>query len=296
MAEKAPVIVVKKITVVAGGGHGGSWKVAFADFMTAMMAFFLLMWLLNQTPEVKKNVSDYFSTPSVIEYNFSNYGVQLTLEKLFLDLINEPLSVLQDFMQPMDHTPNFLQMGSKNIVMSALSEELSEYGAGFEVSGDTIEIKFPESQLFFDASADPKAKFGQIMDKLNKFTAGLEDADIYMDSRVYLNTIPNQNEGLAARVAEQRLDMVTAQINGKLEHQSVDLHQKTEVKPGERRSDGRPEEGFIRLQIKQKELKSDGKKPRKLSSALGKDDESMSVYNNFVNKMTNQKKRQPAKE
>ena len=46
MAEKkGSTIVIKKITIVAGGGHGGAWKVAFADFMTAMMCFFLVMWL-----------------------------------------------------------------------------------------------------------------------------------------------------------------------------------------------------------------------------------------------------------
>lgn len=290
MAEKKVTIVVKKINVVEAGAHGGSWKVAFADFMTAMMAFFLLMWLLNQTPEIKKNVSDYFSTPSVIEYNFSNFGVELTLEKLFLDLTNEPLKVLQDFMQPMDYTPNFLQMGSKNIVMSTLSEELGDYAAGFEINGDTIEMKFPESKLFEDGSATTRSQFVTIMDRLSKFTAGLEDADVMVDSRVYLNTVKGQNSGLAARVAEKRLDLVLAQVNQKLEHQSVDLHQRAEVLPGARRADGRPEEGFIRVTIKQKELRSDGSKPRKLGQVLGSDDESMSVYNNFVNKMTTKKK------
>lgn len=295
MAEKEPLIVIKKITVVAGGGHGGSWKVAFADFMTAMMAFFLLMWLLNQTPEVKKNVSDYFSTPSIIEYNFSNYGVELTLEKMFLDIVNEPLKVLQDFMTPMDYTPNFLQMGSKNIVMSVLSEELGDYASDMQVQGDTIEIKLPEGKLFEDGSATPKAQFAVIMDKLSKFSAGLEDAQIDMDSRVYLHTVKGQNEGLAQRVAQQRLDLVLQQIDGKLEHQSVDLRSRIDVKPAARRDDGRPEEGFIRIQIKQKELKSDGSKPRKMASVLGKDDESMDTYNNFVNKMTT-KKRKPAEQ
>lgn len=290
MADKEPVIVIKKITVVAGGGHGGSWKVAFADFMTALMAFFLLMWLLSLAPETKKNVSDYFSTPSVIEYNFSNYGVELTLEKLFLDLLNEPLKVLQDFMQPMDYTPNFLQMGSKNIVMSALTEELGDFAEGFEVSGDTIEMRFPESKIFEDGSANPRAQFAQVMDKLSKFTAGLEDADVFVDSRVYLNTIRGQSQELGERVAERRLDLVLGQIDKKLEHQSVSLHSRTDVKPPARRQDGRPEEGFIRIQIKQKELRSDGSKPRKLGSILGKDDESMNVYNNFVNKMTTSRK------
>lgn len=294
MAEKEPVIVIKKITIGAAGAHGGSWKVAFADFMTAMMAFFLLMWLLNQTPEVKQNVSDYFSTPSVIEYNFSNYGVELTLEKLFLDLINEPLKVLQDFMQPTDYTPNFLAMGSKNIVSAALSEELGEYSDGMQVEGDKIEIKFPESKLFEDGTSVPKGQFAQIMDKLSKFTAGLEDADIFVDSRVYLHTIKG-DENAGYRIAEKRLDLVLGQINGKLEHQSVDLHQKAEVKPGARRDDGRPEEGYIRVQIKQKELKSDGSKPRKLGSVMGKDDETMDVYNNFVNKMTTKKAKPSSK-
>ncbi|MCX7977737.1 MAG: chemotaxis protein MotB, partial [Bdellovibrionaceae bacterium] len=99
MPEKKGTTVIKKITVVAGGGHGGSWKVALADFMTAMMAFFLVMWLLGQSEETKKAVSDYFSTPSIIEYNFQNFGAELTLEKLFLDLLNEPLKAIQSFME-----------------------------------------------------------------------------------------------------------------------------------------------------------------------------------------------------
>ena len=46
-AKQPPKIIVKKIIVEGGGGHhGGAWKVAYADFVTAMMAFFLLMWLL----------------------------------------------------------------------------------------------------------------------------------------------------------------------------------------------------------------------------------------------------------
>ncbi|MGQ0528178.1 MAG: flagellar motor protein MotB [Alphaproteobacteria bacterium] len=58
--EKAPVIVIKKIKK-GGGHHGGAWKVAYADFVTAMMAFFLLLWLLNVTTDEQKNaISNYF--------------------------------------------------------------------------------------------------------------------------------------------------------------------------------------------------------------------------------------------
>ncbi|HEX2942853.1 MAG TPA: flagellar motor protein MotB, partial [Rhodopila sp.] len=53
-------IVIKKNEIVEGGHHGGAWKVAYADFVTAMMAFFLLMWLLNATTEdQRKGLADY---------------------------------------------------------------------------------------------------------------------------------------------------------------------------------------------------------------------------------------------
>jgi chemotaxis protein MotB len=61
------IAVIKKVKKVIGGGHhGGAWKVAYADFVTAMMAFFLLMWLINTTsPEQKRGIADYFAPASV---------------------------------------------------------------------------------------------------------------------------------------------------------------------------------------------------------------------------------------
>ena len=56
-----PIIIIKKIDGDHAGAHGGAWKIALADMMTAMMAFFLLMWLLGATPEdQRKGVADYF--------------------------------------------------------------------------------------------------------------------------------------------------------------------------------------------------------------------------------------------
>ncbi|HEY4371367.1 MAG TPA: flagellar motor protein MotB [Burkholderiales bacterium] len=57
-------IVIKRIKKVAGGHHGGAWKIAYADFVTAMMAFFLLMWLLGSTSKGDlKGIADYFNSP-----------------------------------------------------------------------------------------------------------------------------------------------------------------------------------------------------------------------------------------
>jgi len=65
--DNAQPIIVKKIKKGGHGHHGGAWKVAFADFVTAMMAFFLLMWLLGSTtPEERAAISDYFQNPSAV--------------------------------------------------------------------------------------------------------------------------------------------------------------------------------------------------------------------------------------
>ena len=56
-------IIVKKVKKSDHGHHGGAWKVAFADFMTAMMAFFLVMWLVGQKPEVREAVAGFFQDP-----------------------------------------------------------------------------------------------------------------------------------------------------------------------------------------------------------------------------------------
>src|SRR3546814_4153918 len=75
-AGEAPIIVVKRVRKVTGGHHGGAWKVAYADFVTAMMAFFLLLWLLNATTEdQKKAISNYFAPASVSESTSGAGGV-----------------------------------------------------------------------------------------------------------------------------------------------------------------------------------------------------------------------------
>jgi chemotaxis protein MotB len=73
---EAPILIKKVKKVVAGGHHGGAWKVAYADFVTAMMAFFLLMWLINTTsPEQKRGIADYFAPASVSATTSGSGGI-----------------------------------------------------------------------------------------------------------------------------------------------------------------------------------------------------------------------------
>ena len=53
--DKRPIVVVRKKKVVGGGHHGGSWKVAYADFVTAMMAFFLVLWIVGMDEQTKRH-------------------------------------------------------------------------------------------------------------------------------------------------------------------------------------------------------------------------------------------------
>jgi chemotaxis protein MotB len=67
-------IIIKRVTNVAAGHHGGAWKVAYADFVTAMMAFFLLLWLVNvTTDEQKSGLADYFA-PTTLSLSRSGAG------------------------------------------------------------------------------------------------------------------------------------------------------------------------------------------------------------------------------
>lgn len=68
--KEEPIIIKKKRGHGGHGAHGGAWKVAYADFVTAMMAFFIVMWILGQSPEVKEQVIAYFKDPGA--FNFIN--------------------------------------------------------------------------------------------------------------------------------------------------------------------------------------------------------------------------------
>lgn len=291
MAKEKPMIVIKKVIVAGAGHHGGSWKVALADFMTAMMAFFLVMWLLGQSEETKKAISDYFSTPSVIEYNFKNYGATITLEKLFLDLINEPLKAFESFMEPIDRTPNLLDMGSAKVVAGFLADQLGEDAQNVKIDPSGFEFDFPETLLFEKGTATPGARFIEIMDKIKGVTTGLEDAKIDLKSVVTTGTLPDSQERNAMNVAQERLDLVSNKVKAGLESTTVDLSGTTSIVNTKGDPHAEKKIGFVRISIKQKETKSNGQPQRKLETAFGPSNEEMNVYDNFVNQLASQKKK-----
>jgi chemotaxis protein MotB len=296
VADKKAQIVIKKITVVAGGAHGGAWKVAFADFMTAMMAFFLVMWLMaTQSEPQKKAISDYFSTPSVIEYNFQNFGAELTLEKLFLDLINEPLKTLDTMFTPMDHNPNVMAMGMKKVVVAYMAEQLGGIASNVNVTADSVVFDIPDQVLFEPGTASPTAQFVSVMEKVKGVTTGLEDSEIMISSLVYNQSVENSDPALAKNISEERLAILQTKVQASLEHDSVEVRGRSVAKRDERSGhDKRVSNGFIRIEIKQKKVLPDGKKPKPLNDTVFSSSKAdADVYNNFVNQLSQGKKRDP---
>lgn len=285
--KKGQTIVIKKIFVVAGH-HGGSWKVALADFMTALMAFFLVMWLLNQSTSTKKAVSDYFSTPSVIEYSFQNFGVEITLEKLFLDLLNEPLKAFQNFLEPIDKTPNLFDFGSQKVVAAYMADKVGDVAKNMSISPDGLEFDIPDIHLFNAGTANPNESFITVLGQLQTVTQGLSDSILTIESRLFNESVSGSDSTLAKKVATERLDLIRTKLAATMEHPTNEIDGSINVQAKKGFIEGQTERphGMIHVSVRQKELKSDGSKPRKLERLFGSSDPDMNVYDNFVKQLT----------
>ncbi len=280
--------MIKKIYVQGNAHHGGSWKVALADFMTAMMAFFLVMWLTSQSEETKKAVSDYFSTPSMIEYNFQNFGAEITLEKLFLDLVNEPFKAFQSFLEPADKTPNILDMGSAKVVAAFMADKMTDTAKNVTIAQDGFDFDIPDYYLFDKGTAHPNVKFIEVMTRLTQITSGLQDSEVKVTSALFIQSMADKKEVTAQKVAKDRLEIISAKIRAAFEHNSNSLNGSVSVKDKKGEADQEKIIGFIRISIRQKIDES--KKPqRRIETLFGGNDTAKNVYNNFADQVVNRK-------
>lgn len=250
MAEKGKSItVIKKITISGGGHHGGAWKVAFADFMTAMMAFFLCMWLLSISPEARQSISDYFSTPSVIEYRFRNFGVEMTLEKLFTDLLSEPFDTVSKLLEPMDKTPNIFEFGEDKIALSYLEDAIGKDSEKMEVNSSEIKFVIPDNKLFKTGTSEVTSDFINIMNRVKKVVSGLDEATVNIVSELYFEGVLEAKPELAKTIATARLDLIQMKVKASMEHESTDVNGTIDVKPRDASIAPSPITGYIRFQI-----------------------------------------------
>ncbi len=129
MNNGQPIIIKKKI--VHGGHHGGAWKVAYADFVTAMMALFIVLWLLNSSKEVKEAVGGYFKDPSgtskLVGSNQTGSGQNLDLSKDDMPKLKEKLKMAMRQMPDFDRLKNQIDM---TVTQEGLRIELLESDVG----------------------------------------------------------------------------------------------------------------------------------------------------------------------
>jgi chemotaxis protein MotB len=137
--EKAPIII-KKINKGHAGAHGGAWKVAFADFMTAMMAFFLVMWLMGADEETKKAIADYFTTATIFKGGSDSVGKNGSAPNTSYSVLNGQEGGFDEksVAEPARPQPVFLQ---EHKVLSKLVDELFD-GNAFSADYNSEYLKF----------------------------------------------------------------------------------------------------------------------------------------------------------
>ncbi|MDP1766239.1 MAG: flagellar motor protein MotB [Methylotenera sp.] len=199
--ERVRPIIVKKIKKGGGGHHGGAWKIAYADFVTAMMAFFLLMWLLGSTSKAQKEgISDYFKTPlKVALMGGTSVGASDTLIK---GGGGKDLTKKQGQVKPVDGPDGKKKTldaeEAKKALEKAESVKLEELKKKIEAAiEDSPNLKKFKNQLLLDITSDGLRV--QIVDEQNRAMFNSSKADmqpyakqILQELGKTLNDVPNK--------------------------------------------------------------------------------------------------------
>jgi len=143
--ETPPIIVIRK-KGGHGGHHGGAWKVAYADFVTAMMALFIVLWLLNSSEKIRKAVSSYFKDPSGTGQHSGSAstgtGETLSINKDNMDNLKEELE------QALKKSPEYEKL--KNYVQMSVTGE-----------GLRVELLESEKGIFFESGSPTPSSAGK---------------------------------------------------------------------------------------------------------------------------------------
>jgi chemotaxis protein MotB len=137
---KAPIIIIKKVKG-HGGHHGGAWKVAYADFVTAMMALFIVLWLLNTSDHTRKVIAGYFNDPMGKK---TESGSTRAGDADALPLTKEKIEKLKEQLEKQIHQTANLQGISKQVEMTVTPEGLrielleSKDGTFFDTGSTTL--------------------------------------------------------------------------------------------------------------------------------------------------------------
>jgi chemotaxis protein MotB len=224
MSKGQPVVIVKKKGKGHHGHHGGAWKVAYADFVTAMMAFFLVMWLVGQSPNVKAAVAGYFRDPGVFETTRGGGVLPGGAEGLKDSGVTLPKAIPNDVKAAQalleEAAAHLREALAKVPSLKALEDRIE-----ITVTAEGLRIELLEtakSSFFAVGSADLLPETVQILAVISQELGtlgnavaleGHTDNRAYADSKGYGNWELSTDRANAARRAMERFGLRSGQIN-----------------------------------------------------------------------------------
>lgn len=211
MAQNRPIIVIKK-KAGHGGHHGGAWKVAYADFVTAMMALFIVLWLMNTSKQLQEAVGGYFKDPSgnskKVGTDQRGSGENFILKKEDMSQLKEQLQKAVRKLNDFDKLKNQIQM---TVTGEGLRIEMMESSSGTFFKTGSSQPNDDGKQLLILLAAE----LGKLPNKLT--VEGHTDSTPYVGTVGYGNWELSADRANAARRLMQengvRQDQVT-QVRG----------------------------------------------------------------------------------
>jgi len=211
MDKTRPIIILKK-KGGHGGHHGGAWKVAYADFVTAMMALFIVLWLLNSSKQVQEAVGGYFKDPSgtskKVGSNMQGAGENFILTRDNMPKLKDQLQAAIKQMADFDKLKSHIDM---TVTSEGLRIELSESASGTFFNSGSARLNGDGAELLITLAQELAA----LPNKLS--IEGHTDSQPYAPSATYGNWELSSDRANAARRVMQdhgiRSDQIT-QVRG----------------------------------------------------------------------------------
>ncbi len=201
--ERARPIIVKKIKKVSGGHHGGAWKIAYADFVTAMMAFFLLMWLLGTTSKAQREgIAEYFKTPLKVAM-MGGPAVGVT-DSLLKNTGGKDITKKQGQVKPVEDKKIKEKMvdvtDAKQALEKAEAAKLEELKSKIEKSiEDSPALSKFKNQLLLDITSEGLRV--QIVDEQNRAMFASSKADMQPYAQQILREIGKMLNGVPNKIS-----------------------------------------------------------------------------------------------
>ena len=211
MDKTRPIIILKK-KGGHGGHHGGAWKVAYADFVTAMMALFIVLWLLNSSKQVQEAVGGYFKDPTgtakKVGSNMTGSGENFTLTRDNMPKLKEQLQTAIRQMVDFEKLKSHIEM---TVTAEGLRIELSESATGTFFDSGRAKLNADGKEMLVTLAQE----LGNLPNKVS--IEGHTDSTPYAPTAAYGNWELSSDRANAARRVMQgngvRADQVT-QVRG----------------------------------------------------------------------------------